>query len=127
VETLTRLAADGYRLGVCTNKPRRPSLEVMAALGLAGFFTAVFGGDSLDGIRKPDPRHLLATLEALDATAHESVMVGDNENDVAAAHGAGVRVIAVSFGYAKRPVQELDAEAIIDRFDALPSALARLP
>ncbi len=116
----------GCVLGVCTNKPHAPAVAMLDALGLGGYIHTVVGGDSLDGIRKPDPRHLLATIERLGVTPGEAVMVGDNENDVAVARAAGVPVIAVTFGYAKGPPEDLGADLLIDHFDALAEALGRL-
>ena len=124
---LARLGEQGYRLGVCTNKPQRPSEEILAELGLDGFFSTVIGGDAVEGARKPDPRHLAASLRALGAAPEEAVMVGDNENDIAVARAAGVPVIAVAFGYAKVPADELGADLVIERLDELPEALRRLP
>ncbi len=126
VEALECLSDEGYALGICTTKPHGATCEVLEALGLEGYFSAVLGGDSLDGVRKPDPRHLLAAVERLGAARENAVMVGDTENDVAAARGAGVPVIAVAFGYAKVPVADLGADAVIGHFDELPDAIRRL-
>ncbi len=126
VETLECLRGEGYALGICTNKPHGATCEILGALDLEGYFSAVLGGDTLDGVRKPDPRHLLAVLDRLGATPENAVMVGDTENDVAAARGAGVPMIAVAFGYAKVPVAELGADAVIGHFDELPEAIRRL-
>ena len=126
VEALKRLRDEGYALGICTNKPHGATCEILGALDLEGYFSAVLGGDSLDGVRKPDPRHLLAAVERLGATPENAVMVGDNENDVAAARGAGIPMIAVAFGYAKVPVAELGADAVIGHFDELRDAIRRL-
>jgi phosphoglycolate phosphatase len=46
--------------------------------------------------------------------------VGDSDNDVRSARGAGVPVVAVSFGYTETPAAELGADAVIDRFAELP-------
>jgi phosphoglycolate phosphatase len=124
--TLARLAADGVALAVCTNKPERASRELLAALDLGRFFNAVVGGDSLDGVRKPDPRLVFAALTMLDAAPDASVMVGDNRNDVEAARAAGLRVIVRAGGYSRVPAADLGADAVIARFDELPAVLARL-
>ncbi len=125
-EALKRLKNEGYALGVCTNKPQGPTREILGALGLGGYFSAVLGGESLKGVRKPDPRHLLAAVERLGATPEHAVMVGDNETDVAAARGAGIPVIVVAFGYAKVPAADLGADAVIGHFAELPAAIRRL-
>jgi phosphoglycolate phosphatase len=53
-------------------------------------------------------------------------MVGDNANDVAAARGYGIPVVAVSYGYPRMAVADLGADAVIDRMTDLPAALAAL-
>lgn len=125
VELLETMRIAGLKLGVCTNKPFGLSMKLFEALGLDHLFDAVLGGDSLS-VRKPDPEHLLATLDLLGARPERAAMVGDSANDVQAARNAGVPVVVVSFGYTKTPAAELGADAVIDQFSELPAALSRL-
>jgi len=118
VDTLATLHEQGCRLGVCTNKPYDPTMEILELLGLTRFFGAVTGGDSLP-VRKPAPGHLLGTLDLLGAAADNAVMIGDSANDVAVARAAGVPAIVVRYGYTRTPVEELGADTIIDRFDEI--------
>jgi len=125
-ETLAALRQAGWVLGVVTNKPERATRAVLAALGLAPLFVAVGGGDSYPA-RKPDPRHLLAVLEAMGGEPAHAAMVGDHHNDIVAARGAGVRVaVAVAYGYAAEPAEALGADAVLARFADLPALLDRL-
>ncbi len=125
IETLALLLAAGHRMAVCTNKPLAPTLEILETLGLAGFFRTVAGGDTLP-VRKPDPGHLLGLLKMLESRPDRAVMIGDSLNDIQVAAGAGVRSIAVSYGYRKQPAEELGADIVIDRFSDIPAALKRL-
>ncbi|NQV98366.1 MAG: phosphoglycolate phosphatase [Rhodospirillales bacterium] len=120
---LDTLRASQVLLGICTNKPQAATLAVLRFFGLADRFDAVVGGDQLAGIRKPDARHLLATMEKLGVGADQTVMVGDSPNDIGVAINAGVPSIAVSFGYSRVPVPELGANRTIDHFDDLVDAL----
>jgi len=122
-EMLAKLQAEGARMGLCTNKPEKPARDILEIFGIAKYFDAVVGGDTLTGVRKPDPRHLGAVLDALGTTPARAVMVGDNANDVNTAKALGVPAIAVSFGYPRGPVAALRADAVIDRFDDLFAAL----
>jgi phosphoglycolate phosphatase len=124
-ETLDHFRARGVVMGVCTNKPEGLTHQLLDALNLSHYFSAVLGGDSL-AVRKPDPRHLLAALEAMKSLPHEAVMVGDSISDVSAARGAGVAIIGVSFGYTETPIADLNPDIVIDRFADLPQALARM-
>lgn len=123
--TLTALADGGAILGVCTNKPHDISLVVLAGLGLADHFAAVLGGDAL-AVRKPDPAHFTAVLDAMGAASLPAIHVGDSPTDVALGRNAGVPVVAVSYGYSRVPPEDLGADALIDKFAALPGAIAAI-
>jgi phosphoglycolate phosphatase len=118
VDTLERLRAANIRLGVCTNKLTGMSQRLLDALDLSRLFDVLIGGDVPE--RKPDPRHVLMTVEKLGASAATALMVGDSINDVAAAKAAKVNVVAVTFGYTSTPAIELGADAVIDSFAELP-------
>ncbi len=106
---LDALAAAGWRMAVCTNKPEAAARLLLEDLGLADRFAALGGGDSFP-VRKPDPAHLLATLAAAGAEAAGAVMIGDHRNDVMAAAGAGVPCIFAGWGYG--PVSMADGAPV---------------
>ena len=83
-------------LAVLTNKPLGPSIGILEALRLRGFFTRVIGGDSDYG-RKPDPSALLA-LQAV-APGQRLVMVGDSPVDYKAAVNANCPFVFARFGF----------------------------
>jgi phosphoglycolate phosphatase len=121
-ETLERLAAAGHRLAVCTNKPLRPTALVLEALDLARFFSAIVGGDSLP-LRKPDPAPLRLALDQLGVAPREAALIGDSEIDMATARNAGVYAMLVSYGYARIPIADIDADVVVERFGDVPAAL----
>ena len=125
LEALERFEADRVNMGICTNKPTKTTSPVLEALGLERFFKLVSCGDSVPH-RKPDGRHVLLVAEGLGATVETAAMVGDSESDITAAIDAGVKSVVVTFGYAHAPVEELGADALIDRFEDLPDALAAI-
>ncbi len=97
-DTLRRFAAAGWRMAVCTNKPEVPARTLLEALALAPFFAAVGGGDSYP-VRKPDPGHLRATIEAAGGSPGMAVMAGDHHNDMLAAGGLGMPSVFAAWGY----------------------------
>lgn len=123
---LRRLTQAGVVLGLCTNKPHQAVAPILASLGIDGYFKAVLGGDAIAGVRKPDRRHVLGVLDALGVAPGDAVMVGDSPVDVAAGRNAGVKVIAVSFGYPLGPLEDLGADTLIDDFAELEGAIERL-
>jgi phosphoglycolate phosphatase len=124
-ETLAALRRRGYRLAVCTNKPQRATLAVLQGLGLAALFDGVAGGDRF-AVRKPDPGHLLGLIDELGGEVHRTAMIGDNENDAAAARAAALPLVLMRYGYARGDPSALGADALLDRFSELPAALERL-
>jgi phosphoglycolate phosphatase len=124
VEGLRQLDEDGWRLGVCTNKPEAAARSLLSALGLDSRFGAIGGGDSFP-VRKPDPRHLLATLAAAGGCRQSAVMAGDHVNDVAAASRAGLPCIFAAWGYGP-PEMAQGAVAVAQNFTEVVEIARRL-
>ena len=112
-------------LAVLTNKPLGPSIGILEALALRGFFTRVIGGDSEYG-RKPDPSGLLA-LQAL-APGEKLVMIGDSPTDYAVAVKANCPFVFARFGFgaAKFGDGPPDTPFAIDHPRELDAVLSRL-
>lgn len=125
VDALKRLAEQGAKLAVCTNKMEGMSRTLLDALDLSRYFAAVAGRDTLSAF-KPDPDHLLGTIRLAGGKPERAVMIGDSKVDIATAKAAGVPVIAVSFGYTDTPVGALEPDAVIDHYRELEPAIAAL-
>lgn len=120
---LDALAADGHRLGLCTNKPVEPARAILESFGLASLLPVIIGGDSLP-VRKPDPAPLLATADAL---GHgPALYVGDSEVDAEAAERAALPLLLFTEGYRKTPIADLPHVASFDDFADLPGLVGRL-
>ena len=125
IENLEALAAANVPMAVCTNKTAHLARLLIDELRLTPYFKAVLGGDSLD-VQKPHGDHILTTIRETGADPAQAIMVGDSIADVNGAKNAGVPVIAVSFGYTLTPARELGADMVIDHFDELPDAIAKV-
>lgn len=90
------LAVHRGPLAVLTNKPLGPSIGILEALGLRGFFSRVVGGDS-EHRRKPDPAGLVS-LQSL-APGDALVMIGDSPADAKAAQAAGCPFVFARYGF----------------------------
>ena len=111
-------------LAVLTNKPLGPSIGILEALQLRGFFTRVIGGDSEYG-RKPDPAGLLS-LQAL-APGDRLVMIGDSPADWQVAVNANCPFVFARFGFgASKFETPPDTHYVIDHPRELESVLNRL-
>jgi phosphoglycolate phosphatase len=125
VACLDALAAGGWRLGVCTNKPERLARLLLDALGVGARFGALIGADTLP-VRKPDPLALTETVRRLGGALSRTVLVGDTVTDRETARRAGVPCILCRFGYAMEPLELLAAEGEIDDLAETPALAARL-
>jgi phosphoglycolate phosphatase len=123
-EALRQLADGGWIMAVCTNKPATIARDVLTASGLAGFFSAIGGGDSFPS-RKPDPAHLRATIAAAGGDLARAVMLGDHRNDILAATGAGVPGVFAAWGYGPAAMAK-GAAAVAHSFAEVPGIVERL-
>ncbi|MEM1159701.1 MAG: HAD-IA family hydrolase [Pseudomonadota bacterium] len=122
---LDRLSSDGWRLGVCTNKPEKLAVPLLDRLGLGHLFGAILGADTLP-VRKPDPEHLVETARRIGADPMRCVMVGDTQTDLSAARNAGVPCVLTTFGFSEHLVTTLGADAVVSGFAELPRVMDRL-
>jgi|28_taG_2_1085356.scaffolds.fasta_scaffold00013_130 phosphoglycolate phosphatase len=122
LECLHTLHSRGYSLGLCTNKPYAPAIEILEALKLSPIFDVVIGGDTLD-VKKPHPAPLLAAIRELDTEA--LLFVGDSEVDAATAEAAKVPFALFTEGYRKTAVHELRHSVRFDRFGELADIVAQ--
>lgn len=96
-KTLAELSALGIAMAVCTNKPTGFSKKILDFLNLSPHFRAIVGPD-VAGARKPDPRHVLRTLEETDCAIGDALFVGDMPVDIQAARNSGIDVAVLSTG-----------------------------
>ena len=122
---LERLASEGRRLAVCTNKLEWLAVKLLDALKLSQYFAAICGPDTF-GVQKPDPKILRLTIGRAGGAVARAIMVGDSMTDVRTARAASVPAIAVAFGYTEVPVASLQADRLIASFAELPAAIAAI-
>ena len=113
------------RLAVATGKGRRGLLKVLDQHDLRPLFHSLHGGDEHPS--KPDPAMLCAAMEAAGVGPEQTVMVGDSVFDIQLAEAAGVRSIAVVWGYYPAVIlRDAGASAELDTFARLPRLLDRV-
>jgi phosphoglycolate phosphatase len=111
---LDGIEARGLKWGIVTNKAERLAKPLVAQLGFAGRCACVIGGDTT-GQLKPDPAPLLAASAAIAAEPKACYYVGDDRRDIEAGRAAGMRTIAVRYGYLNGGVPEnWGADALVD-------------
>src|SRR5688572_6650795 len=97
-ELLRRLEVRGLKWGIVTNKAERFAKPLIERLDPEQRCACVVGGDTASRM-KPHPDPLLAAARLIDLAPGACVYVGDDRRDVDAGHAAGMRTIAVRYGY----------------------------
>lgn len=95
---LHTLRAQGKTLYVATNKPRKPTLEILEKLGVKDWFCFV-GTPDFEGGNLPKVEVLRAMVRMFDIEPATAVMVGDTPGDIEAGKAAGMRTLAFTGGY----------------------------
>jgi len=94
------LAKLGGRKSTATTKGTPTTRLVLERFGLLPYFDHVQGTDGFPA--KPHPDVIFKALGGLAASPEDCLFVGDSPADVEAAHRAGVKSCAVTYGYGKR-------------------------
>ena len=102
--------------GIVTNKIARYTTPVVHGLGLASRAAVVISGDST-AYAKPHPAPLLEAARCIGVPPASCLYVGDDLRDVQAGHAAGMRTVAVAWGYLGQgePITAWLADAVIQR------------
>lgn len=98
VTTLTALKAQGFLLGIVTNKPTPFVMPMLESFDIAQYFQAIIGGDDVKQ-KKPHPEALFNIMNAMAVSADELLFVGDSRNDIQAAQAAGCLSAGLTYGY----------------------------
>jgi phosphoglycolate phosphatase len=102
-DAVASLDGAGYRLAVCSNKPRGFTDKLLEHFKIVTHFAAVLGPEDV-ARPKPAPDMLLTALPRLGVTAAEALYVGDMVVDIQTARAAGLHVWVVPTGSDKRDV-----------------------
>lgn len=101
---LDDLKSRGVTLGLCTNKPHAPAVEICRKFGLHSYFGAIHGAQ--DNVpRKPDAVSLLRCMADLRGDARSTLYVGDSQVDHMTAHNAGIDFALFTGGYLNGPLE----------------------
>ena len=101
IEMLGKLKALGIKMAVCSNKPHKPTNEIVNKLVGNEFFEVVFG--EREGIpRKPDPAALIEAAAFIGVEPGETIYLGDSGGDMISAKNAGMYAAGALWGFRDR-------------------------
>ncbi|MBF0511786.1 MAG: HAD family hydrolase [Candidatus Omnitrophica bacterium] len=116
---LTFLKKKGFKLAIASNRPSRFTRIILQKLGIKLFFDRVRCADQVKR-PKPYPDLLWDIARKFRLKESELLYVGDMTIDIACAHKAGVRMVAVATGSSsKKELNRLKPWRIISRIDKL--------
>lgn len=91
---------------VITNKPEDFSRTILKGLGIDSYFFQLIGGDA--GFpKKPSPEPVHEILRRAGLPSEEAVLIGDSATDIETGRNAGVKTLAVTYGFGRR--EEIEA------------------
>ena len=117
IRTLTRR----HRLAIVTRNTGRAARVMFP--GLDSCFDSVRCRDTAPAI-KPDPAHLRAAMDDLEARPAHTAMVGDSRMDIETGRALGLMTIGVLTGHCSRSeFADAGADVVLDSVAALPAYL----
>jgi 2-phosphoglycolate phosphatase len=112
---LEAIEGAGMQWGIVTNKAERFAKPLMEQLDPGRRCACVIGGDSTPHT-KPHPAPLFAAARVLGIDPASAIYIGDDRRDIDAGRAAGMKTIAVRYGYLNGGDPDAwGADAVVDR------------
>jgi phosphoglycolate phosphatase len=122
IEGLKFLRGREYmRLSIVTNKPTKPTIDLISNAGIQDLFESVVGVDYMvtkgSGLVFRSKKEAISyALKATDCPSEQAVYVGDTPADRTASLESGVAFIAATYGFHLWQTQELEGTATAESF-----------
>ncbi len=97
---------------VVSNKREKLSLKILKLLDLIKYFDIIVGSDTAPE-PKPSPVPILYVLEKMKIRPEQAMIIGDSIFDIEAGKKAGIKTVAVTYGFREKH-ELLSADFIID-------------
>jgi HAD superfamily hydrolase (TIGR01549 family) len=92
LKTLTALNEAGFKLGIATRSHHEYAKQCLNKTRMDYYFDRIVARDDVPW-PKPDPRHLLHTIDLLESKQESTLYIGDTTTDLTTANAAKVRFI----------------------------------
>lgn len=100
-----------YKLAIVSNNYKKSVIPFLKRNNLNEYISIVFGCE--EGKIKPNPDLLIKCMNHFGVSNKESIFIGDMDGDIIAGKRAGVKTVAVTYGYHLKH-RLMDADIIID-------------
>lgn len=105
IETIKKIKNQGIKVAILSNKKESNLIEIVNQLFPLGLFDIAMGKRDEFAL-KPNPNSLLYLINELGVSKEDVLYVGDSDVDMEVAINAGIKKIAVTYGYREREVLE---------------------
>ena len=112
-ETLKSLYKKNIQLVLVSNKPEFFVKKILSYFKIRKYFVAISGGDTYR-YRKPNPQHLIKTLNSAGIKKFNCCFIGDSLNDALCAKSANTKLILLKHGYSNKNIEEMGADFVLD-------------
>ena len=112
---LTWCKRNSISMAVCTNKQEHLSIDLLKKIKIYHFFDYVAGGNTFQH-NKPNPKHLIDTIEIVGGNIKKTIMVGDSETDSNASKAANIPFVLLEDGYTEKKINEIYHDHLIKDF-----------
>jgi HAD superfamily hydrolase (TIGR01509 family) len=115
-----------YRLGIVTNTHKNFILDKLRECNILIHFDAIIDWFSVSK-RKPHPDQLISCMKELESTPEETVYIGDMEDDIMAGKNAGVKTMAVSWGWhSVEKLKRCNPDMVAEKPEDIPVLLKKI-
>lgn len=112
---LAELAANGFVLGVWTNKPEQQARHILSKLDISKYFDFIIGGGNEKNFAlKPEPECALYIMKEFQSNENTTFILGDHYTDLEAGRRAGIRRGFATFGFGE--CREEKPDFVVDCF-----------
>ena len=119
-ELLDELRQNGKKLAITTLKPRHMAQELLERFGMEDKFDVICGLDNDVSENMTKAEIVGSAMKYFGSTPEDTVLIGDTKYDIYGGHEAGLRVVAVRYGYAAEgELEEAGADVIVDTLEDL--------
>ncbi|WP_295728390.1 HAD family hydrolase [uncultured Muribaculum sp.] len=119
LNSLSRLKERGVRMSIASSRNKTSLEEFARDMELAPFMDYILSADDVVKA-KPNPEPVLKTLEALNESPENTIVVGDMDVDILMGNRAGCKTIGVTYGNgSKSELETSNADFIIDSFNQI--------
>ena len=111
-------------MAVCTNKQEHLSIDLLKKIKIYHFFDFVAGGNTFNH-NKPDPKHLVDTIEIVKGNIKKTLMIGDSETDSNASKAANIPFVLIEDGYTEKKISEIYHDYLAKDFIGLEKVIEK--